>query len=242
MKRVFCFCVLGIAWSCNAIKDKVTVYNQSNSTILIALDTKERPPVKKDSIETRGARNFYLPEITAKQPYYLLVDTEGEQRLFTIHLVGQNIVLRRGDQDLAQAPRSILENGGLSIVIYGTIHPNLPEARLISTISPAEREAILHPEETPEEIAAEEKEVQEAKPGTVEAVFEDADSDPARAAFMPGKTTIPAEESTAGEEGKQATQEPQAPKAEQDEFVQERPTPGQGVGTEGEQNSQEMTK
>lgn len=241
MKRVLCFCVLGISWSCNAIKDKVTVYNQSNSTILIALDTKERPPVKKDSIDTRGARNFYLPEITAKQPYYLLVDTEGEQRLFTINLVGKNVVLRRGDQDLAQVPVSVFENGGLSIVIYGTIHPNLPEARLVSAVSPAEREAILHPQETEAEIAAEEKEAHEAKPGTVEAVFEEADSDFASTSAKP--SVVEQEESAADGQGKQTIQEPQQePKAEPDEFVEEAPTPGQGAGTEGEQNSQDKTK
>ena len=177
MRRVLCFCMLGVSWSCHAIKDKITVYNQSNSTILIALDTKERPPVKKDSIDTRGARNFYLPELTAKQPFYLLVDTEGEQRLFTINLVGKNVVLRRGDQDLAQVPVSDFENGGLSVAIYGTIYPHLPEARLISTVSLAEREAILHPQEKPAEVAAEEKEVKEAKPGTVEAVFENVNGD-----------------------------------------------------------------
>ncbi len=171
MKRILFLGLLGISCSCSAIKNKITIYNQSDSSVLIALDTKERQPVRKDSVDAGQARNFYLPGITEKQPYYLLIDTEGEQRLFTIHLVGKRIVLRRGDQDLGEMPSGVFNDIGLSLVVYGSIFPYLPEARLVSSVSPAERNKILHPDE-------EAREPQTPEGKQVAAVFESLDDDP----------------------------------------------------------------
>lgn len=207
MKRILFLGLLGISWSCSAIKNKITIYNQSDSTVLIALDTKERQPVRKDSIDAGQARNFYLPGITEKQPYYLLIDTEGEQRLFTIHLVGKQIVLRRGDQDLGEMPSGVFNDIGLSLVVYGSIFPYLPEARLVSSVSPAERHKILHPDE---EIR--EPKTPEGK--QVAAVFESLDGDP-----VDSLVTKSAEEPEEPQASEPETQEPQTQESQTEEGV-----------------------
>lgn len=183
MKRLLFVYLVTVSWSCyafHASKNKVTIYNQSDSTILVALDTKERQPIRKDSIEAKQARNFYIPRLTEKQPFYLLIDSEGEQRLFTIHMVGKNIILRRGDQDIGSVPSSVFETTGLSLVIYGALFPYLPEAKIISTLSATDRYKILHPEEaaaSEAEKAVELKREEETTPEAA-AVFESPDSDP----------------------------------------------------------------
>jgi hypothetical protein len=118
-----------------AEKTRITVYNKSSSTILVALDIELHAPAAKSNIESGQARNFFLPALQPTMPFYCIIDSEGERKQFTISLdpLKKYVILTRGANKISVLDERLLhdEGGGIKIVYYGSLEPAVPEVELV---------------------------------------------------------------------------------------------------------------
>jgi hypothetical protein len=115
-------------------KIKVTIYNNGPESILVNLDTQPEPPLPKNSIDIEEGKNFYLPDLTERQPYYLIIEGSGAEgkKEFTVRYnpKKQTVSLFRGDLELSHLDHQNLQDG-INIAYYGSLKPAIPEVALL---------------------------------------------------------------------------------------------------------------
>lgn len=116
-----------------AKKTKITLYNESNETILVSIDTMPQRPLAKSTIRPQEAKNFFLSALTAKQPYYFTIESssELEPKLFNILVdpMKHEIILKRKQLVLGTLPSLILNDFDrfIKIAYHGSMRPEIPE-------------------------------------------------------------------------------------------------------------------
>lgn len=111
-------------------KQRITIFNNASEGILVSIDQKIRRPLKRSFIASNEARYFFLPELTPRQPYYMVIENsaEGGTKIFTISLdpTEEHVFLYRDGYEISH--ESWLESyDGIELFYYGILQPAVPE-------------------------------------------------------------------------------------------------------------------